>query len=93
MAIAYDVEGNARHPGQRTGGKMSKMKTLKSKSGSGGARLMRSGKKPVLLGISPEDHRLWKLAASLERRPLTQYIVFHMARITEENLKKSGKIA
>lgn len=55
---------------------------------SGGSRLIASGKKPVLLGIEPEKHKLLSNAAIADGRPLTQFLLFHGLVAAEKILKK-----
>ena len=50
---------------------------MKTPRKSGGARLVASGKKPVLLGLDPADHLLLSRAANAERRPLTQFLLWY----------------
>lgn len=45
------------------------------KQSSGGARLIASGKKPVSLGIWPDDHAVLTAAAQEERIPLTMFLI------------------
>ena len=40
---------------------------------SGGKRLTASGRKPVLLGLTPEQHATLKAAAQKDGRPMTQF--------------------
>jgi uncharacterized protein (DUF1778 family) len=49
----------------------------KNKQMSGGARLRASGKRAVLLGLTPEQHAAIRAAAESEGRPVTQFLVFH----------------
>ena len=49
----------------------------KRKQLSGGAKMKASGKKAILLGVTPEQFDKIKLAASLEMRPVTQFVMFY----------------
>ena len=44
---------------------------------SGGARLKASGKLPVLFGLTPTDKATLQRAAISERRPLSQFMLWH----------------
>lgn len=55
---------------------------------SGGARLIASGKRPVSLGLLPEQHEKLSAAAALDGRPLTQFLVFHGLKAAEKILGK-----
>lgn len=48
-----------------------------SKPISGGARLVQSGKHPVLLGLTPEQRDIIGRAAKEDGRPLTQFFIHH----------------
>jgi len=56
---------------------------------SGGARLVSSGKRPVLLGLTPEQHERLSAAAESEGRPLTQFLAFHGLKAAESILRKT----
>ena len=58
---------------------------------SGGARMMASGKRPVLLGLSPEQHEKVFAAARKDERPVTQFFVFHGLKAAERILAQSPK--
>ncbi len=49
-------------------------KQPKPKPASGGARLVASGKRAMLLGLSPEDRDLIERAAKADSRPMTQFV-------------------
>jgi uncharacterized protein (DUF1778 family) len=49
----------------------------KRKQLSGGAKMKAAGKKAILLGITREQFDTIKLAASLEMRPVTQFVTFY----------------
>lgn len=67
------------------------MAKKKPTQASGGSRLVASGKKPVLLGLTPEDHAKASEAAQLERRPLTQFFIHHGLVAAEKILAKKEK--
>ena len=50
---------------------------MTKKTLSGGARLISSGKSPVLLGLTPDQKVILRSAADADGRPLTQFLVFH----------------
>lgn len=54
---------------------------------SGGARLVEAGKKPVLLGLTPEQHEKIAAAADHEHRRITQFITHYGLRAAEKILK------
>lgn len=56
---------------------------------SGGARLARSGKRPILLGVTAEQYDEISRAASADGRPMTQFLIFHGLRAAKKILKKS----
>lgn len=58
---------------------------------SGGARLIESGRRPVLLGVPGEQHDLLTEAAQADGRPLTQFLLFHGLRAAEKILGKKQK--
>ena len=60
---------------------------MKSKQESGGARLMRSGKKPVTLGLHKKVHATIKRAAKVDGRPVTQFLEFHGLQAAERILE------
>lgn len=47
----------------------------KKKRISGGASIAKRGLKPVLLGLTPEQHERFKRLADLDDRPLTRWII------------------
>lgn len=49
----------------------------KRKAMSGGAKLKAAGKMPILLGVTPQQMKLFKKAAGLEMRPVTQWVIYH----------------
>jgi hypothetical protein len=61
------------------------------KQRSGGARLVASGKKPMLLGLTPEQHEEIRLAALSEERPMTQYVIHHVVAFARKNNEKNRK--
>jgi uncharacterized protein (DUF1778 family) len=50
---------------------------------SGGAKLKASGRKAILLGVTPEQFDKIKLAASLEMRPVTQFVTFYTVKAAD----------
>lgn len=64
---------------------------MKKRQASGGRRLVASGRRPVTLGILPEDHDLLRQAAEIDRRPLTQFLIYHGLVTARKILEKSGK--
>ena len=59
---------------------------------SGGARLTASGKKPMLLGLTPEQHEEIRLASAAEGRPMAQYAVFHLGLAAKKTLQKMRNV-
>lgn len=55
---------------------------------SGGARLVESGKKPILLGPTKSEHEILKSAAEKEGRPVTQFLLFHGLKAAKKILSK-----
>ena len=58
---------------------------------SGGARLAASGKRPILLGVSAEQHDLLRAAADAESRYVTQFVLHHALAAARKNLAKIPK--
>lgn len=56
----------------------------KRKQLSGGAKLKASGRKAILLGVTPEQFDTFKLAASLEMRPVSQFVTFYALQAAEK---------
>jgi uncharacterized protein (DUF1778 family) len=48
---------------------------MKKKRPSGGSVLMTSGKKPLLLGLTPEQHAMIQAAAAKLDLPMTQFVI------------------
>jgi uncharacterized protein (DUF1778 family) len=65
----------------------------KRKQMSGGAKLKAAGKRAILLGVTPDQFDILKLAASLEMRPVTQFVTFHAVQAAEKLISnaKSGR--
>ena len=61
----------------------------KRKQLSGGAKMKASGKKAILLGVTPEQFDKIKLAASLEMRPVTQFVTFYTVKAAEAVIAKA----
>ena len=55
----------------------------KRKQLSGGAKLKAYGRKAIMLGVTPEQFDKLKLAASLEMRPVSQFITFHAVQAAD----------
>lgn len=53
------------------------MAKQKPKPTSGGGRLMAAGKRPMTLGLSPEQSELIEKAAEQEGRPMTNFVLYH----------------
>ncbi len=58
---------------------MSKGNRIKAsvKAPSGGAKLKAAGRHPILLGVSAEQLKALRIAAGIELRPVTQFVLFH----------------
>lgn len=56
---------------------------------SGGAKLKAAGRKAILLGVTPEQLDKLKLAASLEMRPVTQFVTFHAVQAADKLIAKA----
>jgi uncharacterized protein (DUF1778 family) len=56
----------------------------KPKPLSGGAKLKASGRKAIMLGVTPEQFDNIKLAASLEMRPVSQFVTFYAVQAAEK---------
>jgi uncharacterized protein (DUF1778 family) len=63
------------------------------KQSSGGARLIASGRHPVLLGPTEEQHALLAAAAEVDGRPVTQFLIFHGLEAAKKILKKNQDTA
>jgi uncharacterized protein (DUF1778 family) len=61
----------------------------KRKQMSGGAKLKAAGKKAILLGVTPDQFDRLRLAASLEMRPVTQFVTFHAVQAAERLISKA----
>lgn len=68
-----------------------KPKSSPTKQASGGARLIASGKRPVTLGVPPDDHAILAEAAKLDGRPLTQFVLHYALAAAKKKLEKSGE--
>lgn len=63
----------------------------KRKAGtSGGARMKAAGKSPILLGVTPEEKQLIQKAADLERRRMTEFLLFHGLAAARKIISKSS---
>lgn len=61
----------------------------KRKQKSGGAKLKASGRKAILLGVTPEQFDKIKLAASLEMRPVSQFVTFYAVKAADTVIAKA----
>jgi uncharacterized protein (DUF1778 family) len=61
----------------------------KRKQMSGGAKLKAAGRKAILLGVTPEQYDKIKLAASLEMRPVTQFVSFYAVQAADKVIAKA----
>lgn len=57
-----------------------------AKQKSGGAQLIARGKKPITLGVSPEDKKTLDDAAKAEGRPTTQFVLYHALQAAKKVL-------
>jgi uncharacterized protein (DUF1778 family) len=55
----------------------------KKKPISGGARLIKSGRRAVLIGLTPAQHERISQAAAKDNRPVTQFLVHYGLRAAE----------
>ncbi len=62
----------------------------KTKQESGGARLLKAGKKPILLGPTVEQKMTLDAAAAKEGRPTSQFVLFHALQAAGKILRKSA---
>lgn len=58
---------------------------------SGGARLMKAGKKPILIGPTEDEKALLDQAAKEDGRPTTQFVLFHALAAAKKILQKSAR--
>ena len=58
---------------------------------SGGASLVASGRKPILLGLPTDEHDILRRAAAIERRPMTQFLIHYGIAAAKKILEKSAK--
>jgi uncharacterized protein (DUF1778 family) len=61
----------------------------KSKTKSGGAKLIESGKRAVLLGVEPGDHWILSTASKIEKRPVTQFLIYHALAAARKIIKSA----
>lgn len=61
----------------------------KRKQLSGAAKLKAYGRKAVMLGVTPEQLDTLKLAASLEMRPVSQFVTYHALQAAEKVIDKA----
>lgn len=57
---------------------------------SGGARLALAGKRPVNLGLTPEQHDTIREAAEKDGRPITQFLTHHGLAAAKKILDNSA---
>ena len=55
---------------------------------SGGARLIAAGRRPVLLGLLPEEHAQLTAAAAAAQMHLTQFLTYHGLIASKTILRK-----
>jgi uncharacterized protein (DUF1778 family) len=55
----------------------------KPKPPSGAAKLKASGRKAIMLAVTPEQFDRLKLAASLEMRPVSQFVTFYAVQAAD----------
>lgn len=55
---------------------------------SGGARLIASGRHPVLLGLQPDQLAKIRSAASADNRPVTQFLIHYGIAAAEKIIAK-----
>jgi hypothetical protein len=56
----------------------------KKKPMSGAAKMKAAGRKAIMLGVPPDQFDKLKLAASLEMRPVSQFVMFHAVQAAEK---------
>lgn len=61
----------------------------KRKQLSGGAKMKAAGKKAILLGVSPEQHAKLKQAATIELRPISQFVLFYAIQAADKSIAKN----
>ena len=54
---------------------------------SGGARLIESGRKPMVIGWTPEQHEKISAAATADSRRMTQFVMYHALKAADKILK------
>jgi len=62
----------------------------KRKPLSGGAKLKASGRKAIMLAVTPEQFDTFKLAASLEMRPVSQFVTYYALQAAEKAIAKAN---
>lgn len=65
------------------------MPRKKRKQLSGAAKMKLYGKKPIMLGVLPDQVQKLRTAAALELRPVSQFVAFH-ALVAAEAILKSN---
>lgn len=66
------------------------MAKKKNEQLSGGARLTAAGKVAVLLGVDPADIEIIRAAAEKEKRPVTQFLLYHGLEAAKKILEKDA---
>lgn len=66
------------------------MAEKKRKPLSGGAKLKASGRKAIMLAVTPEQFDTFKLAASLEMRPVSQFVTYYALQAAEKAIAKAN---
>jgi len=62
---------------------------MPKKPKSGGARLAEAGKRPMLLGWTPEDRAIIEQAARLDSRPMATFVQVHALAAAKKIIQKS----
>lgn len=61
------------------------------KRASGGARMLAIGKKPIMIGLTADEHDLVRQAADLVGRPMAQLAKYVLLSEAKNILEKNGK--
>jgi uncharacterized protein (DUF1778 family) len=57
---------------------------------SGAAKMRASGRRGILLSVTPEQHDLLSRAAFVELRPLSQFLLYHGVAAARASLERQG---
>jgi len=68
---------------------MAMAKAKAKKQTSGGARLIASGRHPVLLGLTPGQREIILRAAEIDGRPVTQFLIYHSLAAGRKIIEKN----